>query len=185
MSIPEQAPQFFDQDQWQSPAAADLRRPRSRKGMPILGWAIGLTLAVTIVIWCLEGMGIEVWPRSRDSWTTIEYRCVGGNDLAYFNYTRRVSEQDARRLGDFLNDIGFFDHPLSVLLTRDDDKYVVSFFIDQRIPLTDGLVGIYEDLRLRITREVFSDQTVVLRLCDPKVKAVPGPGGFHVRRTLS
>jgi hypothetical protein len=187
MALPDPCPESIEDIPQPSVSGVRLHRGRRRKWQVILGVALGFVVVALGVMWLLESQGIEVWPRDPDSWKTITYRSFveegGSSDLFY---TRRVSEEDARRVGAFLQAVGYFDsaRPVSVFLTRRPEGVVVAFFLEGNAFGNDQLVAAFEALRLRMSHEVFADQPVIVELCGAMVFVGSGLIERDVRQTL-
>lgn len=172
-----------------SPRRSYANTTSGRRWQIVFATAICATIVVALTVWILEANDIAIWPRdeSNPDWHKIIYRRFpANNSSSALMYSERIPESDAKRLGDFLNNQGYFDGsvPVTVWCNRQDDAFVISFFIRKDVTITEELAERFESLRMRISEEIFSDQRVVVELCEPLIFPTGGPPRFNVRRRL-
>jgi hypothetical protein len=164
-----------------------VRRRWGTRPQRLVAGVVGTAVGLGAVVLALEFFGVKVWPRSKDAWESITYQAHNGWVSSDLFYTPYVSKAEARKLGDFLNDRGFFDRttPVSVVLTRTREGYVVSFFVRDRAWDDEQFVTEVDDLRRQMSAAVFDGRPVIVQLCATGVGV--GPESVHqldVKRTV-
>lgn len=95
-------------------------------------------------------------------------------------YTSRVTEEEARRLGDYLLKVGFFqdDEPRISQLTKEGGVYQFRVAVDKEViekkpaPETMGPVEAAGLLAQEISERLFNGAKVEWHLCDDKLKTM-------------
>lgn len=163
---------------WAPPPADPPRPPRSK-------WppAIIILVLVGIVAFGVIRFG-GFWPESGH-----------GTRLAFTDkeeiYYRGVSEDEARRLGQGLKELGVFNHTSrkTVQLTRRDGRYAVSFVIQGGAWHDEDQCDSVWFTCLKLSARVFNGQPVEVRLCDEhlreRVTLRPGDAGLGAWLSVS
>lgn len=155
------------------PTHAYAPRTATGRGKKVLFAVLGLLVAGAVVVIALESSGIEVWPRHPTVWERITYRTFpsksGTTDVFY---NRKVSKDQARAVGDFLEREKYFDtdRPVSVFVTRYGNEYQVAICIDPKVVIDDEVVAYFDGLRAQLCQEVLTDGPVCVSLIDPAVR---------------
>ena len=181
----------FDSYQHEQPTFAERQAARQRsqtRARRFVLWLAGLVIGVLVVDLALEwGLGLRLLFRSSDEREKITYRNdAPGEVYSAVYYTGHVTEDDARRLGAYFVRAGLFrvPHTVTVLLSRANGEYVVSFFIVPGQFDNPDLHREMRESRRLISAEVFGGQPVVIQLCEQRV----WPAGSHpivrVHRTI-
>ena len=95
-------------------------------------------------------------------------------------YTSRVTEEEARRLGDYLLKVGFFkdDEPCISQLTKEGGVYQFRMVVDKEViekkpaPETMGPVEVAGLLAQYMSERLFNGAKVEWHLCDDKLKTL-------------
>ncbi len=88
-------------------------------------------------------------------------------------FTSTVKEDEARKLGDFLEKYGFFpDREVSIQLTREGPVYFLRFPVKKDLEKDLSFIRTIQYLITRISRKVFADAEVRACLCDPELKTL-------------
>lgn len=87
-------------------------------------------------------------------------------------HARGATERDARRLGQFLQSVGYFDGrgPKTVRLTRPRGTYLVAFALKDGRWRNPNTVRLFRTLRTDIVDSVFGGHPVEVRLCDRSMR---------------
>lgn len=81
-----------------------------------------------------------------------------------------VTEKEARKLGEYLEENGFFDGaPKSVQLTHDGEDYLVHFVVDEKA-FTDVTRRSWWKLQYDLSEEVFNGKPTRIALADDQLK---------------
>jgi hypothetical protein len=90
----------------------------------------------------------------------------GGGDEIY--YTKGATEADARALGAFLRESGFFDgrNPKSVRVALDDNRVIVSFIVQEWALNNPQVQQEFRTIGQQASRQAFGGRPVVVELCD-------------------
>lgn len=84
-----------------------------------------------------------------------------------------VNESDARRLGDYLKNAGFFqsDKPASIQLVRDGDVYTVRFVYNKEYyEKNKNLEDVFKSMAVRMSKELFNGKKVNIALANNHMK---------------
>jgi hypothetical protein len=86
-------------------------------------------------------------------------------------YTRDVTEAEARRLGQFLQEDGYFAGrgPSSVQLSRETDRIVVSFVVKRNAWKDPQIVAGFREIGQDISTRLYGGRLVEVRLCDEEL----------------
>lgn len=143
-----------------------------RGGSPASGWSVagfgilGLVLSFGIVL----GIVLPWEPYFSEGFgQRIDYD--GGNELYY---TKGVTETDARTLGAFLCESGFFNgrHPKSVQISRDGKLLVISFIVRKSALNDQEVQQGFRAIGQRASQHAFGGRPVVVNLCDEEFNAM-------------
>jgi hypothetical protein len=141
-------------------------RDGGKKASRWLAAGVGLLCGLTVVALILGGAFVS------DSLFTegLGKKVTFGRDENVY-YAEGATEDDARRLGRALQDQGVFDgaSPKDVRLTRPGGRFVVQVVLARGAWHDPENVASYEDLRRRLSEDVFSGAPVELRLCDEEL----------------
>lgn len=124
-------------------------------------WSFG----TGVLSWCLlvaAGFGCDAW--NNLSWgDKIAY---GPNETLY--YTRGATEDDARQLGNYLKENGFFNGARAndVQLTRDNDGFAIGFIVEWQAIADRNVQRQFELFAGELAQNVFPGRPVTVRLCN-------------------
>jgi hypothetical protein len=127
-------------------------------------WFRGTLLALCIVVAVAGACAV--------GWFASTQMGRGYGTLIKFNngelyYTAPFSEEDARRLGNFLVQEKVFDgEQKTVQLTRSDKSYAVRMIVKKGIELDQDYVRALRILGAQIAHQVFADAPLEIHMCD-------------------
>jgi hypothetical protein len=129
--------------------------------------------------WTAAGIGLlgwvlyfGVWAVASVAYAPFQKVEFGGGEEVY--YRRGATAADARKLGEFLREAGYFDgqNPTSVLVSRAGDRLVVSFVVaESAIHSADARDGFRASGR-QASERVFDGRPVTVELCDEALDVV-------------
>jgi hypothetical protein len=87
-------------------------------------------------------------------------------------YAKGATEADARALGNFLREAGFFDdeNPAAVRVSRDGNRTVISFIVQARAVHDVEAQDTLRQIGRQASQEVFGGRPVVVEMCDGEFK---------------
>jgi hypothetical protein len=142
------------------------QRPSAGRGR--ISWqTLGLGLAAAMLVVCLAAAGAWAFEALvENAWG--EKLIFGGGDEVYFNKDATTAE--AQRLGEFLQDDGYFDGPSlsSVHLSRLGEHVILSFLVARDAWNDPMVIASYRSLGDDISTHLFGGRPVQVRLCDEK-----------------
>ena len=163
------------------------REPRGRLRKWVVRLVLlgcGLIVLLPVVLVLLSVLGIRT-PEGQGLGERIVFSRPGGEAEEVF-YTRGVEEEDARRLGRFLQEHGYFDGQSSktVRLTRDGEGFTVAFVV--RADAWDEPEVVEEMGRLgrALSQGPFAGRPVTIHLCDGWQKLAYGGVALPVRKVI-
>lgn len=133
-----------------------------------ISWhALGLGLAAVVLVLCLAAAGVWAF-ETLVGCTWGEKLVFGGGDEVYYN--KDATAVEAQRLGQFLQDDGYFDRPetTSVQLSRVGEHVVVSFVVARGAWGDPEVISSYRSLGDDISTHLFAGRPVQVRLCDER-----------------
>jgi hypothetical protein len=135
----------------------------------------------------LNSMGISVIPRSEGLGKVIEYKRSSGEVRAEVFYRDGATEDDARKLGKFLDEEGYFPARNRPLIERPDQSdgatvqvrkpkqtYLVACVVKDGVWDQRDVVESFAELRKMLQESVFEGQPVIIHLCEAIVPTTPG-----------
>lgn len=128
------------------------------------GWkAVGIGLPCGIIIAAiLIGVGyVSIKENTLDLGERLEL----GNDEIY--YEENVSETEARQLGAFLRETGYFtDSGASVQLKKEGETYLLSWALKDEAWKDSEVISEFRSVGEAVSSRVFNGEPVITRLCD-------------------
>jgi hypothetical protein len=157
-------------------SSRDTERRRGRRRLLVsclIGLILGpIFLAVAIYLIHL----FNPYPISN---TLGERMGFGAKDEEEIFYTDEISEQQVKRLGAYLQRVGYFNElsAKSVRLSKKGEAYVVGFALIWGSWKKEDVLEDFRTLRMGISREVFDGSPVQVDLCarQPESKGKPMP----------
>jgi hypothetical protein len=143
---------------------SDYAAHRSNGGESPSGWsAVGFGL-LGLVLFVVVFLGIFLtydYYFDEGFGQKIDY---GGSEVFY---AKEVSETDARALGTFLRESGFFDdsHPKSVRLSLDRDRLVICFIVREAAVNDPQVQQGFQSIGQKASQRAFGGRPVVVELC--------------------
>jgi hypothetical protein len=109
-----------------------------------------------------------------------------GGEVEEVLYTRGVQEEEARRLGRFLQEHGYFDGQSgkTVQLSRDGDGFTVAIVLRANVWNKAEVVEEMGRLGRALSLEEFAGRPVTVHLCDREVHLISGRASLHVRKVI-
>ena len=101
-----------------------------------------------------------------------------GNALEYKNsklhYTDAVTKAEARQLGDYLSEAGFFqeENPGSVQLHKEEDAYHFRMVVKEDVEGNEDFISACGLFSAQLSRDVFNDFPVIVHLCDRQFNTI-------------
>jgi hypothetical protein len=162
-----------------------LQRERRSPRFRILRYAgialflLGILLVPLLVI--LDSFGVPVIPESEGLGKLLEFKHGGMQGEVY--YRDGASEEDARKLGRFLQEVGYFkpNKAATVQIRKPEDVYIVSCVVMEGAWNQDETVAGAHELRSMLSQQVFGNGPVIIHLCQ---KEVPVTAGHHLSVTV-
>jgi hypothetical protein len=163
------------------PAKANPARTRERsrrRRRVLMSCLLGLVLGPAAVagFFFSTHRYMSLW---HDSDALGERLFFGAQDQEEIYYAGGVSEEQARRLGAFLQREGLFgdERPKSVRLSKDGDVFVVGFALEWNNWTDERVADDFRDLLPRLSHGVFDGGPVEIHLCarQPDSKGRPMP----------
>ena len=100
-------------------------------------------------------------------------------------YKSPITDSEAKKLGEYLIEKGFFDgNPKSLQLVKQDEKYKIRFVIKEEMRERKNILNSLEQISALTSSAVFDDSPVEVDICDNRFNTVSEIKGIKYGKSL-
>lgn len=116
--------------------------------------------------------------------------CANYGEKMEFNrgevyYKPPIMDSEARKLGEYLVENGFFDGtPKSIQLIKPDDTYTIRFVIKKGLEKDDNIIDSLKQISAFVSSDIFDEEPVDVHICNNAFETISEIKGISYGRSL-
>jgi hypothetical protein len=88
-------------------------------------------------------------------------------------YTSQVTEGDAKSLGEFLVETGFFDdNPKTIQLSKSGNTYQLRIVVQEGIEKSEEMLAVFKEMAQLLSDSIFNGAPVEVHVCNDRLRTL-------------